>query len=46
MLSDLNNTPQLRAPSAALILEDGEVLWGHGLGPKKFAIAEKILLAI
>ena len=40
MLNVLDKTPQLRPPSAALILENGEILWGHGIGPKKFAIAE------
>ena len=40
MLNVLDKTPQLRPPSAALILENGEILWGHGLGTKKAAIAE------
>ena len=40
MLNDLNNNQELRPPSAALILENGEVLWGKGLGPIKSAIAE------
>ena len=40
MLNDLDKTPQLRPPSAALILENGEILWGQGLGAKKAAIAE------
>ena len=40
MLNDLDKTPLLRQPSAALILENGEILWGHGLGAKKAAVAE------
>ena len=30
----------LRPPSAALIFEDGEILWGHGLGALKSVVAE------
>ena len=30
----------LRPPSAALIFDDGEILWGHGLGALKSVIAE------
>ena len=40
MLNDLDKNPQLRQPSAALILENGEILWGHGLGSKTAAVAE------
>ena len=40
MLNESNKTSHLRQPSAALILENGEILWGQGLGPKKSAIAE------
>ena len=30
----------LHSPSAALIFDDGEILWGHGLGALKSVIAE------
>ena len=40
MLNDLDKTPQLRPPSAALIFQDGEILWGHGLGALKSDVAE------
>tara|TARA_Y100000590_G_C15735309_1_gene1018317 strand:- start:101 stop:1282 length:1182 start_codon:yes stop_codon:yes gene_type:complete len=32
MLKDLESYPQLRPPSAAIILENGEIFWGYGLG--------------
>ncbi len=40
MLRDINNNQHLRPPSAALIFDDGEILWGHGLGSIKSVIAE------
>ena len=40
MLKDINSIPQLRPPSAALILENGEIFWGQGLGAKNSVIAE------
>ena len=30
----------LRPPTAALVFDDGEVLWGHGLGKLKSVVAE------
>ena len=38
-LDNLNNLP-LRPTSAALIFDDGEILWGYGLGAIKSVIAE------
>ncbi len=40
MLKDINSYPQLRPPSAALILETGETFWGYGMGPLKANIGE------
>ena len=36
----LKKTPQLHNKSAALILENGEVLWGYGLGSEKSVVGE------
>ncbi len=36
----LKKIPQLQNKSAALILENGEVLWGYGLGVKNFVVGE------
>ncbi len=36
----LKNIPQINNKTAALIFENGEVLWGYGLGVKKFVIGE------
>ena len=38
-LNNLKNLP-LRPTSAALIFDDGEILWGYGLGAKKSVVAE------
>ena len=38
-LDNLKNLP-LRLPSAALIFDDGEILWGYGLGALKSVVAE------
>ena len=40
MQKDLESYPHLRPPSAALILENGEIFWGYGLGPIKASIGE------
>ena len=40
MQRDISNNQHLRPPSAALIFDDGEILWGYGLGAIKSAIAE------
>ena len=40
MLRDNYINHDLRPPSAALIFDDGEILWGHGLGALKSVIAE------
>ncbi len=40
MLKDIDNKVQLRPPTAALILENGETLWGYGIGPKIATIGE------
>jgi carbamoyl-phosphate synthase small subunit len=40
MLQNLENFPSLNNPSAALILENGEVYWGIGCGSKTAKIAE------
>jgi len=40
MLKDQDSHPYLRAPSAALILENGDTFWGNGLGPLKADIGE------
>ena len=40
MVKDPDSYPQLRPPTAALILENGEILWGNGLGPEISDIGE------
>ena len=35
MLRDNNKNQHLRPPSAALIFDDGEILWGYGFGALK-----------
>jgi len=40
MQRDIIINQHLRPPSAALIFDDGEILWGHGIGALKSAIAE------
>ncbi len=40
MQRDIIKNQHLRPPSAALIFDDGEILWGHGLGALKSVIAE------
>jgi len=40
MQLDIIKTQYLRPPSAALIFEDGEILWGDGLGAIKSVVAE------
>ena len=40
MQRDISNNQHLRPPSAALIFDDGEILWGHGLGSIKSVVAE------
>ena len=40
MQRDINNNQHLRPPSAALIFDDGEVLWGCGIGKIKSVVAE------
>ena len=40
MQRDINNNQHLRPPSAALIFDDGEILWGYGIGAIKAVIAE------
>ena len=40
MLKDLDSYINLRPPSAALILENGDTFWGNGLGPLKADIGE------
>ena len=40
MLKDIDSYPQLRPPSAALILENGDTYWGCGIGPLKSEIGE------
>ena len=40
MQRDINKNQDIRPPSAALIFDDGEILWGHGLGALKSVIAE------
>ena len=40
MLVDLKKSPTLTKPTAALILENGQVFWGFGLGSKKYSIGE------
>jgi len=40
MLKDRDSYIYLRPPSAALILENGDIFWGNGLGPLKANIGE------
>jgi len=40
MLKDKDSYPQLRPPTAALILENGDTFWGSGLGSLKADVAE------
>jgi len=40
MQRDISNNQHLRPPSAALIIDDGEILWGHGIGAIKSVVAE------
>ena len=40
MLRDINKNQHLRPPSAALIFDDGEILWGYGFGALKAVVAE------
>jgi len=40
MLRDNNKNQHLRPPSAALIFDDGEILWGYGFGALKAVVAE------
>ncbi len=40
MLRDIIKNQHLRPPSAALIFDDGEILWGDGLGAIKSVVAE------
>jgi len=40
MQRDIFKNQHLRPPSAALIFQDGEILWGHGLGALKSVVAE------
>ena len=40
MLKDQDSYKYLRPPSAALILENGDIFWGNGLGPLKADIGE------
>ena len=40
MQRDIIKNQHLRPPSAALVFDDGEILWGHGLGALKSVIAE------
>ena len=39
-LDPSNIHPSLNSPTAALVLENGQVLWGHGIGAKTFNIGE------
>ncbi len=40
MQRDIYNNQHLRPPSAALIFDDGEVLWGYGIGTLRSVVAE------
>ncbi|PPR45359.1 MAG: Carbamoyl-phosphate synthase small chain [Alphaproteobacteria bacterium MarineAlpha5_Bin8] len=40
MLKEIDSYPQLRPPSAALILENGTIFWGYGIGAIKASVAE------
>ena len=36
----LKKEPHIHNKTAALVLENGEILWGYGLGEKKGAVGE------
>ena len=36
----LKKEPHIHKNTAALVLENGEILWGYGLGEKKAAVGE------
>ena len=40
MLKDHLIQPSLKSPSAALILENGDIFWGNGIGSESYAIGE------
>ena len=40
MQRDIYNNQHLRPPTAALIFDDGEILWGNGIGKIKSVVAE------
>ena len=40
MQRDINKNQDIRPPSAALIFDDGEILWGDGIGALKSVVAE------
>ena len=40
MQRDIYYNQHLRPPTAALIFDDGEVLWGYGIGTNKSVVAE------
>ena len=40
MEEDLNNQFIIKKPTAALILENGQVFWGKGFGAKTYNIGE------
>ena len=40
MLRDTNKNQHLRPPSAALIFDDGKILWGYGIGAVNAVVAE------
>ena len=40
MKRDINNYQHLRPPSAALIFDDGKILWGYGIGALNAVVAE------
>ena len=40
MLRDTYKNQHLRPPSAALIFDDGKILWGYGFGAAKAVVAE------
>ena len=40
MLKDRESHPSLNPPSAALILENGKIFWGQGIGAKTANIGE------
>ena len=40
MLKDQLIHPSHKPPSAALILENGDIFWGNGIGSESYAIGE------